>query len=188
MVTGVVVENVPPPPLSVKVTVAPEIGLPYWSFNETTRFLVNFVFGLADWLLPETMAKLVAGPATDFSVMLTLMFPSLAVTVKDFATVGSVKVVLACPFEPVIAGFGEKVPPIPPSANDTGAPATAIVPFLAFTTICSGRVVPTVPDCFPPETIVMTVTFGVEVSVNDAVVYPELLAVMVAVSTFGGRV
>ena len=34
----------------------------------------------------------------------------------------------------------------------------------------------------------ITVTFGVEVSVKDAEVYPELLAVMVAVSTLGGRV
>ena len=70
-----------------------------------------------------------------------------------------------------------------------GAPDTAPPEeFFAFTTIGCGSVVPTAPDCFPPETCEMLETLGVEVSVKVADVYSELLAVMVMVSTEAGNV
>ena len=96
---------------------------------------------------------------------------------------------LACPLEPVGAVLGEKLPPRPPSEKLIGAPDTAPPEeFFAFTTIGCGSVVPTAPDCFPPETCEMLETLGVEVSVKVADVYSELLAVMVMVSTEAGNV
>jgi hypothetical protein len=90
VVTAVVLENVPPAPLSVKFTVMPEMGLPYSSFNETTRLFCNLVLGFADWLFPETIAKVVGGPTTDFAVVSTLTLPSVPVAVMVFTVVGSV--------------------------------------------------------------------------------------------------
>src|SRR6266404_8545084 len=115
------------------------------------------------------MVNEVAGPGVDVSVMLTVAGLSVAVTVKIFAEVGSVTVVVACPFEPVIAGFGEKLPFKVPMAKVMGAPTT-IVPdeFLAFTVIGKGKTLPTTPTCLPPETTVTVATAGVAVSVNVA--------------------
>src|ERR1700685_4407319 len=98
------------------------------------------------------MVRADALPAVDVSVILTVAGLSVAGTVMIFVTVGSVKVVLACPFEPVIAGFGEKLPFSPASAKVMGAPTT-IAPeeFLAFTTIGKGSVVTTTPACLSPE-------------------------------------
>src|SRR5258708_31795788 len=102
------------------------------------------------------MVNEVAGPGVDVSVMLTVAGLSVAVTVKIFAEVGSVTVTLACPFEPVIAGFGEKLPFKVPMAKVMGAPTT-ITPaeFLAFTVIGKGRTLPTPPTGFPPQTTLM---------------------------------
>src|SRR5580658_979702 len=108
--------------------------------------------GSADWLLPETTAILVAAPATAFSLAVVVTLPTDAVTVVNSATVGSVYVVDASPFVPVIAGFGENVPPTP-SVKLMEAPATsAPVELLASNTRGTGKVVATVPVCFPPET------------------------------------
>jgi hypothetical protein len=87
-----------------------------------------------------------------------------------FATVGSVYEVEAWPFVFVTAGFGENVPPAPPSLNVTEAPDTTFPEeFFAVTTIASGRVVPTVPVCLPPEESTNVVTeLDVEVSVKIA--------------------
>lgn len=189
MVTGVVVEKVPPAPLSVKVTVTPEIPLPYLSASSTISFLANIVLGCADWLFPCTMVSAVAGPGTDCSVMFTVAGLSVAVTVMIFADVGSVKVVLACPFVPVIAGLGEKLPFNPESANVIGAPTTMTPEeFLALTVMGSGKTVPTVPTCLPPETTVTVATAGVEVSVKLADVYPVAVAVTVMVFAVDGNV
>src|SRR2546427_265998 len=104
------------------------------------------------------MLMLVAGPATACSVTLTLTLPLDPVTVTDFATVGSVYVVLACPFEPVIAGLGEavpllpvmatgvpKLPPAPPSLKATLTPATGFPLLDARTVSAVGRTVPVPP-------------------------------------------
>src|SRR5260370_28656809 len=107
------------------------------------------------------MVNEVAGPGVDCSVMLTIAGLSVAVTVKVFAEVGSVTVVLACPFEPVIAGFGEKLPFKVPSAKVMGAPTTIPpVEFFAFPVIGKAKVLPTTPTCLPPETTVMVATAG----------------------------
>jgi hypothetical protein len=109
------------------------------------------VLGFADWLFPETIAILVAVPATDFSLAVVVAVPEVMVTVRDAAVVGSVYVVVASPFEAVIAGFGENVPPMP-SVKLMGAPTTSPPDeFLASTTRGKGNVVPTVAVCFPPE-------------------------------------
>ena len=89
-VTGVLVENVPPAPLSEKVTVNPETGLLYWSVTNTTSWLGSNVLGFADWLLPETMEFLEAAAGTDFSLAVVVTLPTDAVTVRLFATVGRV--------------------------------------------------------------------------------------------------
>src|SRR5438270_11402377 len=131
--------------------------------------LGSSVFGFADWLLQETMEIFSAAAATDFSLAVAFTDPTDAVAVSDFATVGSVYVVVASPLESVTAGFGEKVPPTP-SLKLTEAPTT-IWPdeFLALKTRGRGNAVPTVPVCFPPEISPRTVTpFEVEVSVKVA--------------------
>ena len=111
----------------------------------------------------------VSGPGTACSVTLTLTLPLDPVTVTDFATVGSVYVVLACPFEPVIAGLGENVPPKPASLNAMEAPTTTFPnESLAFTTMGNGNLVPTVPVCFPPETTDSVATSWAAVSVKVA--------------------
>src|SRR5438132_714080 len=95
------------------------------------------------------------GPGTAISVILSVTLPFDAVTVMVFATVGSVYVTLTCPFEPVVAGLGENVPPRP-SLNMMETFGIALpTASLAFTTRGAGKVVPTVPDCFPPDTVVI---------------------------------
>src|SRR6266446_3073502 len=93
------------------------------------------------------------GPGRALSVILSVMLPLEAVTVMVFATVGSVYVTLTCPFEPVVAGLGTIVP-LEPSVKAIEAFGTAFpTASLAFTTRGKGKVVPTVPDCFPPDTV-----------------------------------
>src|SRR2546423_7801198 len=94
----------------------------------------------------------VAAPAFACSAHLTLTDPTEAVSVRDLATVGSVYEVLACTFESVTAGFGENEPPSP-SVKLTDAPGTRFPKAsLALMTMGKGRVFPTVPICFDPET------------------------------------
>src|SRR5258706_10572192 len=111
------------------------------------------------------------GPGTAISVILSVTLPFEAVTVMVLATVGSVYVMLTCPFEPVIPGFGENVPP-KPSVNVIVAFGTTLpTASLALTTSGAGRVVPTVPVCFPPDTVVIEATGptrSVSVKVADA--------------------
>src|SRR6516162_9457200 len=102
---------------------------------------------------------MVGGPAIDDSLALTFTDPTDAVTVNDFATMGKVYVVEACPLEPVIAGFGEKVPPNP-SVRLMDAPGTTLpTASFALNTSGNGSVVPTMPLCFPPETTLRAATW-----------------------------
>src|SRR5258707_4480429 len=136
------------------------------------------------------MMVMIAGLAgTDCSEILTVTLPQLAVTTMDLATVGSVSDTLTCPFDPVVAGFGENVPPSP-SLKLIDAPGTTFpTASLAFTTMGLGKVVPTTPTCFPPDTTVSVATAPTTpVSVKVAVAYPGLVAVMVTTCGVFGSV
>src|SRR5258706_11202220 len=80
------------------------------------------------------------GPGTAISVILSVTLPFEAVTVMVLATVGRLYLMLTCPFEPVIPGFGENVPP-KPSVNVIVAFGTTLpTASLALTTSGAGRV------------------------------------------------
>ena len=65
LVSGVVVEKLPPAPLSVKVTTVLGTPLPYWSLTETISDFGSLVPWVPLCLFPPVMAKLAGAAASE---------------------------------------------------------------------------------------------------------------------------
>ena len=89
-VTGDVVENVPPAPLSVNVTVTPDdsVSGPS-SVTETISDFASLVL-MGRLIVALNKIQSSCGSPVDCSLNLILIDPTEAVTLSDFATVGNV--------------------------------------------------------------------------------------------------